>query len=100
MKKNFKGIRKKEIGSLQNIIYMSLRERTEQRDVVIPNELGNGETCQGLRHWRLLSNLKNNFSKPVRNDMGRHTEDGSPKYLHTLGSRFFAFAQNDGFHSC
>ena len=33
------------------------------------NELGNGEACQGLRHWRRLSNLKNNFSKPVRNDM-------------------------------
>ena len=32
-------------------------------------KLGNGETCQGLRHWRLLSNLKDNFSKPVRNDM-------------------------------
>ena len=38
-------------------------------DVVIPNKLDNGETCQGLRHWRLFSNLKNNFSKPVRNDM-------------------------------
>ena len=33
------------------------------------NKLGNSEICQGLRHWRLLSNLKNNFSKPVRNDM-------------------------------
>ena len=44
-----------------------------QSDVVIPNELGNGETCQGLRHWRLLSNLKNNFSKPVRNDMKNKT---------------------------
>ena len=33
------------------------------------NKLDHGETCQGLRHWRLLSNLKNNFSKPVRNDM-------------------------------
>ena len=99
---------------------MSLRERTEQSaelsaghiwqtrshvygevkcqaeiqsDVVIPNKLYNGETCQGLRHWRLLSNMKNSFSKPVRNDMGRHTEDGSPKYLHTLGSRFFAHAR-------
>ena len=99
---------------------MSLRERTEQSaelsaghiwqtrshisgegkcqaevrsDVVIPNELGNDEICQGLRHWRLLSNMKNSFSKPVRNDMGRHTEDGSPKYLHTLGSRFFAHAR-------
>ena len=44
-----------------------------QSDVVIPNELGNGETCQGLRHWRLLSNLKNNFLKPVRNDMDNKT---------------------------
>ena len=33
------------------------------------NKLGNGETCQGLRHWRLLSNLKNNFSRPARNDI-------------------------------
>ena len=57
------------------------------------NKLDNDKTCQGLRHWRLLSHLKNNFSKPVRNDMGRHTEDGSPKYLHTLGSRFFAHAR-------
>ena len=39
------------------------------RDVVIPNKLDNDKTCQGLRHWRLLSNLKNIFSKPVRNDM-------------------------------
>ena len=60
-----------------------------QSDVVIPNELGNGETCQGLRHWRLLSNLKNNFSKPVRNDMvefggvTRHPEGDSPKDLQT-----------------
>ena len=79
-----------------------------QSDVVIPNELGNGETCQGLRHWRPLPKLKNNFSKPVRNDMGkenlkrvqdnnvtRHTEDDSPKYLQTLECRFFAYAQND-----
>ena len=33
------------------------------------NKLDNGKTCLGLRHWRLLSNLKNNFSRPVRNDM-------------------------------
>ena len=45
-------------------------QQSTQRDVVIPNELGNSENCQGLRHWRLLYNLKNNFSKPVRNDMG------------------------------
>ena len=81
------------------------------------NKLGYGNTCQGLRHWRLLSNLKNNFSKPTRNDMdnnksrsalpiqqlnrldcfasarndvSHHTEGDSPKYLSTLGSRFFA----------
>ena len=66
-----------------------------QRDVVIPNKLSNGESCKGLRHWKLLSNLKNNFSKPIRNDMGRHTEDNSPKYLQTLECRFFAYAQND-----
>ena len=43
--------------------------KSVRSDVVISNELDNGETCQGLQHWRLLSNLKNNFSKPVRNDM-------------------------------
>ena len=71
------------------------------------NKLDHGETCHGLRHWRLLSVLKNNFSKPARNDMGkenlkqvdnnvtRHTEDDSPKYLQTLEYRFFAYAQND-----
>ena len=42
-------------------------------DVVIPNKLGNGETCRGLRHWRLLPNLNNNSSKPVRNDMDNKT---------------------------
>ncbi len=65
------------LNSLQNYnIHVITRKNIEQemqkstqRDVVIPNKLGNGETCQGLRHWRLLSNLKNNFSKPVRNDM-------------------------------
>ena len=44
-------------------------EKSVQSDVVIHNKLSNCETCQGLRHWRLLYNLKNNFSKPVRNDM-------------------------------
>ena len=84
-------------------------QKSVRSDVVIPDELGNGDTCNGLRHWRLLSNLKNNFSKPVRNDMdnksmaallsrqlnkldcfasarndkSRHTEDGSPKYQST-----------------
>ena len=71
-------------------VYGEVKCQTEiQSDVVIPNELGNGETCQGLRHWRLLSNLKNNFSKPVRNDMvefggvTRHSEGDSPKDLQT-----------------
>ena len=32
-------------------------QKSIQRDVVIPNELGNGETCLGLRHWKLLHNL-------------------------------------------
>ena len=44
-------------------------QKSTQSDVVIPNKLGNGDTCRGLRHWRLLSKLNNNFSKPVRNDM-------------------------------
>ena len=53
------------------------------------NKLSNGETCQGLRHWRLLLNLKNNFSRPVRNDMvkfggvTRHPEGDKPKDLQT-----------------
>ena len=55
-------------------VYSEVKCQAEARsDVVIPNKLGNGETCQGLRHWRLLSNLKNNFSKPVRNDMNNKT---------------------------
>ena len=55
-------------------VYGEMKCQAEIRsDVVIPNKLGNGETCQGLRHWRLLSNLKNNFSKPVRNDMDNKT---------------------------
>ena len=55
-------------------VYGEVKCQAEVRsDVVIPNKLGNGETCQGLRHWRLLSNLKNNFSKPVRNDMNNKT---------------------------
>ena len=58
------------------------------------NKLDNGETCLGLRHWSLLPNLKNNFSKPVRNDMDN-------KRRLTLLSRqlnkldCFAFARND-----
>ena len=84
-------------------------QKLVRSDVVIPNKLGNGETCQGLRHWRLLSNLKNNFSKLVRNDMGRHPEGDSPKDLSTntnlkTSPEFvsdknkldcFAFARND-----
>ena len=64
-------------------------QKLVRSDVVIPNKLDNGETCQGLRHWRLFSNLKNNFSKPVRNDMvefggvTRHPEGDSPKDLQT-----------------
>ena len=90
-------------------VYGEVKCQAEVRsDVVIPNELDNDKTCFGLRHWRLLPNLKNNFSKPVRNDMvkenlkrvqdnnvTRHTEDDSPKYLQTLEYRFFAYAQND-----
>ena len=71
-------------------VYGEVKCQAEVRsDVVIPNKLGNSETCQGLRHWRLLSNLKNNFSKPVRNDMvefggvTRHPEGDSPKDLQT-----------------
>ena len=83
-------------------------QKSTQSDVVIHNELSNGKTCQGLRHWRQLSNLKNNFSKPVRNDMNnknkldcfafarndasRHPEGDNPKDLQTLESRFFAHA--------
>ena len=48
------------------------------------NELGNGETCQGLRHWKLLFSLKNNFSRPVRNDMDNKNRLDC-----------FAFARND-----
>ena len=119
MKKIFKGIREKEQGNkfvTKDIIHVITRNNIEQEgqksirsDVVIPNKLGNGETCQGLRHWRLLSNLKNNFSKLVRNDMGRHPEGDSPKDLSTntnlkISPEFvsdknrldcFAFARND-----
>ena len=48
------------------------------------NKLGYGNACQGLRHWRLLSNLKNNFLKPVRNDMDNKNRPDC-----------FAFARND-----
>ena len=66
-------------------VYGEVKCQAEVRsDVVIPNKLGNGETCQGLRHWRLLSNLKNNFSKPVRNDMDNKNKLDC-----------FAFARND-----
>ena len=48
------------------------------------NKLVNSKTCHGLRHWRLFSNLKNNFSKPVRNDMDNKNRLDC-----------FAFARND-----
>ena len=48
------------------------------------NKLVNSKTCHGLRHWRLFSNLKNNFSKPVRNDMDNKNKLDC-----------FAFARND-----
>ena len=44
-------------------------QKLVRSDVVIHNKLDNDETCHGLRHWKLFSNLKNNFLKPVRNDM-------------------------------
>ena len=57
------------IWQTRSYVYGEVKCQAEVRsDVVIPNKLGNGETCQGLRHWRLLSNLKNSFSKPVHND--------------------------------
>ena len=55
-------------------VYDEVKCQAEVRsDLVIPNKLGNGETCQGLCHWRLLHNLNNNFSIPVRNDMDNKT---------------------------
>ena len=63
-------------------------QKSTQSDVVIPNELGNGETCQGLRHWRLLSNLKNNFSKLARND--KIAEFGDNKNVMNLFPRSFS----------
>ena len=59
-------------------------QKSVRSDVVIPNELGNDKTCQGLRHWSLLPNLKNSFSKPVRNDMDNKNRLDC-----------FAFARND-----
>ena len=59
-------------------------QKSIRSDVVIHNKLGNSETCLGLRHWRLLSNLKNSFSKPVRNDMNNKNKLDC-----------FAFARND-----
>ena len=70
-------------------------QKSTQSDVVIPNKLCNDKTCQGLRHWKLLPNLKNNFSKPVRNDIDNN------KSRSVLPSRqfnrldCFAFARND-----
>ena len=94
MEQFFTGIRKKEQGNkfvTKYYIHVITSHNVEQEvqklirsDVVIHNKLGNGETCQGLRHWRLLSNLKNNFSKPVRNDMDNKNKLDC-----------FAFARND-----
>ena len=64
-------------------------------DVVIPNKLENGETCQGLRHWRLLSNLKNNFSKPVRNDMDNNKKRSALLCRQLNRLDCFASARND-----
>ena len=82
--------KKKGYISMENKNHVITRNNIEQEvlksvrsDVVIHNKLGNSETCRGLRHWRLLSNLKNNFSKPVRNDLKRHPEDDKPKDLST-----------------
>ena len=96
MEQFFTGIRKKEQGNkfvTKYYIHVITSHNVEQEvqklirsDVVIHNKLGNGETCQGLRHWRLLSNLKNNFSKPVRNDMDNKNKLDC-----------FAFARNDEF---
>ena len=38
---------------------------------------------------------KEQGNKFVTEDIKRHTEDDSPKYLQTLEYRFFAYAQND-----
>ena len=94
MKQFFKGIRKKEQGNkfvTKYYIHVITSHNVEQEvqklirsDVVIPNKLGNGETCQGLRHWRLLSNLKNNLSKPVRNDMNKKILRLKPQCPSTL----------------
>ena len=99
MKKIFKGIKEKEQGNkfvTENIMHVITSHNVEQKgqkstqsDVVIPNKLSNCKPCHGLQHWRLFSNLKNNFSKPVRNDMvefggvTRHPEGDSPKDLQT-----------------
>ena len=104
MEQFFTGIRKKEQGNkfvTKYYIHVITRKNIEQEmqksvrsDVVIPNKLDNGETCQGLRHWRLLSNLKNNFSKPVRNDMINNIGSALPnRQLNKLDC--FAFARND-----
>ena len=58
------------------------------------NKLVYGNTCQGLRHWKLLFNLKNNFSKPVRNDMDNKRRSALLcRQLNWLDC--FAFARND-----
>ena len=70
-------------------------QKSTQSDVVIPNKLCNSETCLGLRHWRLLSNLKNNFSKPVRNDMDNKKSRSTLLIRQLNRLDCFAFARND-----
>ena len=73
-----------------------------QSDVVIPNELGNDETCQGLL-CRFVHKITNDNEISPHNDMkdkiqiqvqddthDRHPEGDNPKDLSTLESRFFA----------
>ena len=83
------------IWQTRSLVYGEVKCQAEIRsDVVIPNKLGNSDTCQGLRHWRLLSNLNNNFSKPVRNDMDKKNGSALPsRQLNKLDC--FAFARND-----
>ena len=73
MRRHPEGGRPKDLQTQNHVITRKNIEQEMQKlvrsDVVIPNKLGNGETCRGLRHWRLLPNLNNNPSKPVRNDM-------------------------------
>ena len=95
MKQFFEEIRKKGQENKfvkEDIIHAITSHNVEQEvqklvrsDVVIPNKLGNDKTCQGLRHWRLLPNLKNNFLKPARNDeMVKFEDNGGIKILNQV----------------